>query len=195
MSTHFPTVPVEGALRAARGSSSDRVRPLALIVDDDAMITGTLAAILNGSGLAAITARNGLAGLETARVIPPEILIADSAMPGLGGLDLAVEITRFSPDCEVILFAGHGINFSLSERMRRTGREFLVMAKPVHPADLLQAVFRLLSRRGHRVIVPKISRAPGMYDFLSTARASHDMFPTTCNVTRRLRERSATHLA
>lgn len=195
MTTHFPTVPVEGALRAAQVSSSDRVRPLALIVDDDAMITGTLAAILYGSGLAAITARNGLAALETARVIPPEILIADSAMAGLNGLDLAVEVTRASPDCEVILFAGHVINFSLSERIRRTGREFLVMVKPVHPADLLEAVFRLLSRRGHRVIVPKISRAPGIYDFLSSARESHDTFPTTCNVTRRLRGRPANHTA
>jgi CheY-like chemotaxis protein len=46
-----------------------------------------------------MTALNGCDALEIAAVVPPEVLITDLLMPGLSGLDLAIEIRRTVPDC------------------------------------------------------------------------------------------------
>ena len=148
MSTHFSTVPVEFARQRGAGSSTEPLLPLVLVVDDEPLIVETLAAILNGSGLAALTAPDGLAALEIARLMPPEMLITDVAMPGMNGFDLAIEVTRIVPDCDIILFSGQASTSDLVEMHRRTGHEFLTLNKPVHPADLLAHVNECLGRRG-----------------------------------------------
>jgi DNA-binding response OmpR family regulator len=191
MAKHFSTVPVDGALRAARHTGSDRIRPLALIVDDDPLITATLAAILCGSGLSALTAHDGLAAFDTALVIPPEILISDLVIPGMDGFELALKITAAAPDCDVILFAGPAAGFNLGGAMRGLKREFTVLAKPVHPADLLDAVFTLLARRGSMAEMPRACRSPSPYDFLASRLAS-DSYSAAANVRRRLRPRFGT---
>ena len=195
MTTHFPTVPVDGALREALLEPTDCIRPLALVVDDDPIITSTLAAILHGSGLAALTAANGLAALDTALLIPPEILIADLAMPGMNGFDLALEVTRFTPDCGVILFEGHNCGFNPAAKVRNPRCDFMALLKPVHPTDLLDAVFKLLDRRGHPLRAPKPFRSPSLYDFLSSTRLSGDVYPASCNLSRRQRLRPSSVLA
>lgn len=148
MNTHFPTVPVETALFSASLQQSERLRPVALVVDDEPIITETLAAILDGSGLTALTALDGPAALEIAAVIPPEILITDLSMPGMNGLELAVEMTRSVPDCDVILFSGHISSTELLAKLEGLEHKFMVLLKPVHPVDLLEQVSECLVRRG-----------------------------------------------
>jgi DNA-binding response OmpR family regulator len=195
MTKHFPTVPVDGALRAAQYATSNAVRPLALVVDDDPMITATLSAILSGSGLAAMTASDGLVALDTALLIPPEILISDLAIPGINGFDLALEVTRAARDCDVILFAPHASAANLHANMRAAQRSFTVLIKPVHPADLLEAVFVLLSGRGLCITQPRPWHAQHAYDFLSSTRVITDTYPAPSNVTLRHRPRAGTPVA
>jgi DNA-binding response OmpR family regulator len=139
MNLHFPTVPVEIARRKA--CDGDRVPPLILVVDDEPLIAETLTAILKGVGLAAIAATDAEAALETARVMPPHLLITDAAMPGLNGFDLAVEVKRIAPDCEIILFSGQPSTHDLAEEYNALGYNFVTLIKPVHPTDLLVRVF------------------------------------------------------
>jgi len=160
MATFFPTVPVEEAPREAHPHGPERLRPVVLIVDDEPIITETLAAILNRNGLTAITAFDGLQALETALAIPPEILITDLAMPRMDGLELAVEVTRAIPDCEVILSSGHPSSFNLAERISALGCDFAILMKPVHPTDLIDEVFRLLRKRNRAVSPPNLSAIP-----------------------------------
>jgi DNA-binding NtrC family response regulator len=179
MSTYFPTVPVEAAPRQAYLHSPEKLRPVALIVDDEPVITETLAAILNSNGLTAITALDGLQALETALAIPPEILITDLSMPHMDGLELAIEITRAIPDCEVILSSGHGSSCDLAERMSVLQCDFTMLVKPVHPADLLDEVFKLLRKRGRAFNVAKPFHSPGLYDLLSSARRASEELTAT----------------
>ena len=151
MTTHFPTVPVETARQNASASEAERFLPLVLVVDDEPLIAETLAAILNGNGLAAMTAPDGLAALEIARLIPPEVLIADVAMPGLNGFDLAIEVNRTIPDCEIVLFSGQATTGGLVAEHQSQGYEFVTLMKPVHPTDLLAHVFERLRLRGFPV--------------------------------------------
>jgi len=153
MLTHFPTVPVESVPFPATLHLQDELRPVALIVDDEPIITETLAAILNVEGFAVLTAFDGFSALETAFLIPPQILITDLALPGMDGLELGCEVTRAVPDCEVILFSGHASIAELAHRMRSRGCDFATLIKPVHPAEMIGRVRERLARR-HFTRVP-----------------------------------------
>ena len=186
MITNFPTVPVAAA-RHASIQSSNWVRPLVLVVDDEPLIAETLAIILNGHGLAALTAPDANEELELAALMPPELLIADLAMPGMNGLDMAMEITRMAPDCKVILFSGHASSGDMYSRMLGLGCNFGWLAKPVHPADLLQSVFACLDKRVSPFGLPRHSSSPSLFDFLSSAERRDTVYPSSLNLSLRTR--------
>ncbi len=188
MNTYFPTVPVE-TVRRNSNPSPDRTRPLVLVVDDEPLIGETLAIILNGNGLATMTAHNAIEGLELAALIPPELLIADLAMPGMNGLDMAIEISRATPDCKVILFSGHASISDMYTKMLKLGHDFLWLVKPVHPADLLEHTFECLGKRATPLGLPRPARNPSLYDFLSTAARRDEVYPSSWNLKLRTRAR------
>jgi DNA-binding response OmpR family regulator len=131
-----------------------------LVVDDEPLIAETLSAILRGVGMAAITAPDAQAALEIARVIPPQMLITDVAMPRVNGFDLAVEVLRIAPDCEIILFSGQPSTYDLMTEYNARGYHFLTLIKPVHPTDLLARVFDRLGQHD----APISRKAPGALD-------------------------------
>lgn len=113
-----------------------------LVVDDERTIADTLALILNRSGFSARAAYSGDAAVLLALEWRPTALISDVVMPGMNGIDAAAQILRFLPECEVILFSGHG-TVGISQL---TGLgSFEVLPKPVHPARLIE---RLNALRG-----------------------------------------------
>jgi len=152
MSLHYATVPIEVALQNATVSETEKVPPVILVVDDEPLIAETLAAILKGVGMAAITAPDAQAALEIARVIPPQMLITDVAMPSVNGLELAVDVKTIAPDCEIILFYGQPSTYDLMTEYNARGYEFETLIKPVHPSDLLMHVFDRLG--AHDVTIP-----------------------------------------
>ena len=159
MSTHFPTVPVELAQKYA-SLKADPPLPLVLVADDEPLIAETLSAILRSSGLASLTACDGLAALELTQVIPPDLLISDVSMPRMNGFDLAVEVNRTIPDCEIILISGHSSAKDLVEMHHPAGSDFLLLMKPIHPADLLEHVNDCLHRRGWQSPAHIASKSP-----------------------------------
>jgi DNA-binding response OmpR family regulator len=187
MTTHFSSVPVDWAHRAAHSAVQNRIRPLALVIEDDPVLGTTIAAILNGNGIAALIAGDSFSALETALVIPPQIVIADFGLPGINGLDLVCEITGAVPDCDAILFAGQ-FSSGLAARMGAPGSRLNVLHKPVHPADLLNSVFDILGRRGHPLALPKLlRRRPSLYDLASSNHREEDSLFGTCIVSHRRR--------
>ncbi len=166
MASYFTTVPIETAPRPARLLSREKLKPVALVVDEESIIAETSAAILDTNGLTVTTAPDGLLALETALAVPPEILITGFTLPELDGLELAIRVTRAVPDCEVIITSSHASSFELVERMTTLGCDFSVLVKPVHPADLLDEVFRLLRKRGRTINAAEPFRSLDLYDFL-----------------------------
>jgi CheY-like chemotaxis protein len=187
--THFPTVPVEAARQMAHLEGPECLRPVVLVVDDEPIITETLATILNGSGLAAITAPNARVALEIVSVIPPQLLITDYAMPGMNGIELACRVAKSVHDCEVIVFSGHASPLEISTELREAGHRFITLAKPVHPADLLEKAFEALGRRGALISLPRPRPKPSLYDFLSSRRTAYnpDAVPFQVKMRQRLR--------
>jgi DNA-binding response OmpR family regulator len=97
--------------------------------------------------------------LEVIRVIPPELLLSDVVSPGMSGIDLAIAMKEVVSDCKVLLFSGQAANIDLLAAARDAGHNFTVLAKPLHPADLL-ANIRQLDAGFRREPLPEIEDRP-----------------------------------
>ena len=67
----------------------------------------------------------------------PDLLISDVVMPGMTGVDLAIRFREAQPNCKILLISGQGATANFLEEARVKGYDFELLAKPVHPADLL----------------------------------------------------------
>lgn len=114
--------------------------PRVLVVDDERIIADTLTTILAKSGYGARAAYSGEMALEMARNFHPDLLITDVVMPGITGIEAAIKMREFLPTCKVLLFSGQATTERLIEAARAQIHEFELLAKPVHPAELLARV-------------------------------------------------------
>ena len=117
--------------------STNSVKPKVLVADDERVIADTLAIILNQSGFEATAVYSGEKAVETARTLAPDMLISDVIMTDLNGIDAAIRIRTMLPTCKILLFSGQASTADLLDRARAQGHEFEILAKPVHPQDLL----------------------------------------------------------
>jgi|ERR1700733_9410121 DNA-binding response OmpR family regulator len=148
--SNFPTVPIHEVPATIGPNGSPSHRPMVMVVDDESSIADTLAEILSRSGYAAVTAYDGDSALETALLMPPEMLITDVVLPGMSGIDLAITIKRIFPDCKIILFSGQASTADLLAAANRNGHQFLLLNKPIHPADLLARIATTLKSPKHQ---------------------------------------------
>jgi DNA-binding response OmpR family regulator len=112
-------------------------KPKVLVADDERVIADTLAIILNQSGFEATAVYTGEKAVEMARTLQPDMLISDVIMTDLNGIDAAIKIRELLPTCKILLFSGQAATADLLDRARVQGHEFEILAKPVHPQDLL----------------------------------------------------------
>ncbi len=108
-----------------------------LIVDDEHMIANTLAQILNVSGFEAQAVFSGENALPTALEFQPHVLLTDVIMRGMSGIDVAMQVSQALPGCRVILFSGQASTADLLEKAKAQGYRFEIIAKPIHPKELL----------------------------------------------------------
>jgi len=112
-------------------------KPKVLVVDDEQVIADTLAKILDLNGYDASAVYTGTAAVESARALQPDLVISDVIMPDMNGIEAAIRIRGFLPSCKILLFSGQAATADLLENARAQGHEFEILAKPVHPSDLL----------------------------------------------------------
>jgi CheY-like chemotaxis protein len=119
------------------------------VVDDEQVIAQSLAVILRQSGFSAEAFMNPLEALAEAASMAPDLLISDVMMPEMSGVELAIKLRAFHPDCKVLLFSGQAATADLLRAAREQGHDFELLLKPVHPTDLLAAI--------KRVVLPQIA--------------------------------------
>ena len=112
-------------------------KPKVLVVDDERVIADTLAIILNKAGFDASAVYTGTGAVERARSDRPDLIISDVIMPDMNGIEAAINIRAFLPGCKILLFSGQAATADLLESARAKGHDFEILAKPVHPGDLL----------------------------------------------------------
>ncbi len=111
-----------------------------LVVDDERLIADTTADILRGAGFDARAVYDGWTAIETALSFRPDCHLTDVMMPSMNGVELAIAITRMSPDAKILLFSGQAGIADILLQGRSQVHELPLLPKPIHPLKLIDAV-------------------------------------------------------
>jgi len=115
-----------------------------LVVDDEAHIANTLAAMLRDRGYEAAAAYDAVGGLAHCEACPPDLIISDVVMPGMNGVELAMVVKQLFPSCKVLLVSELATSADFLKHARRNGYDFELLAKPLHLSQLLARVEALM---------------------------------------------------
>ncbi|MGD0649124.1 MAG: response regulator [Acidobacteriaceae bacterium] len=118
----------------ARATASTRI----LVVDDEPLIADTIVQILNRNGFIAEAAYGGREAIAAARLTSPELILSDVLMPHVDGVEAAITIQKFLPDARIVLFSGQAATVEILARARQRGYQFELLAKPLHPTQLIK---------------------------------------------------------
>jgi len=135
------TLPASAALR---GSPSPFARrPRVLVVEDSETTSMVIAATLEGAGYEVRRATTGLAGVEAARSLVPDLVVLDVELPDTDGFEVCRRLREFSGAVVVMLTARTGENDTLTGL--ESGADDYVL-KPCSPRELSMRVAAHLRR-------------------------------------------------
>ena len=137
-----------------------------LFAEDDGQVQKFVSALLTKSGYHLILASNGLDALQKARAYEGVIhlLLSDVEMPGMTGIELAIQLAQERPDTRILLISGlpsgmlvlnNGWQFLpkpfMPDMLRDRIRDFLSEQPSIkeHLASILEEVNKKPSLQGH----------------------------------------------
>src|SRR5579875_2502637 len=125
------------------------------IAEDQAMVLGALAALLETEPDIAVCARatNGRAALAALAAHKPQVLVTDIEMPEMTGLTLAAEVRDRHPEIRVIILTTFARPGYLRRALDAGAKGYLLKDRP--SAELADAVRRV--HRGLRVVDPDLA--------------------------------------
>jgi len=112
------------------------------VLDDQPAVADSIVAILRLRGYEAHARYTSADLLDLASEVAPDLLIADVVLDpnSINGVDLAIYVQRFYPQCRVILISGNPNSLDLHQRAAFGGHDFLLLPKPLPPERLLREV-------------------------------------------------------
>lgn len=119
-----------------------------LIVEDEKLVADSLAQILSAKGYDARVAYSAEAALQLVTQWSPDLAILDVMLPKMNGVELAVTLKERFARCHILLFSGQPTVEALMKKAKKEGHEFEILAKPVHPTVMLEAIAQRLSANG-----------------------------------------------
>ena len=124
-------------------SQPPQAPPRVLVVDDEEGIRLLVTRALRTAGYEAVTAADGVEGLNIASHQGPfDLFLLDVRMPHMTGNELAQQLRRVDPDCKVLYFTGYADQLFDAKPVLWEREAFL--EKPAPPTALLEAVSLLL---------------------------------------------------
>lgn len=123
--------------------SNPRLR--VLIVDDEKAVADTLALVFSAKGYDTLVAYSAEQAADIVSQWKPRLIILDVVLPGMNGIEFAIQIKTSCPECRVLLFSGDQNSATLVQGALAKGHEFTILAKPVHPSFFLEEASRLAS--------------------------------------------------
>jgi two-component system, NarL family, response regulator DesR len=129
----------------------------ALIAEDQAMVRGALASLLQLEADIEVVAQaaRGDEVLAAALAARPDVALLDIEMPGQSGLEAAQELRRVLPECRVIILTTFGRPGYLRRAMEDGAAGFLLKDAPA--SELATAIRRAVA--GERVVDPGLAAA------------------------------------
>lgn len=117
-----------------------------LIVDDEPAAIDYATAVLEENGYIAISAEDGIEGMEKVRDERPDLVLLDIMMPGKGGIAMYRDLRRDeeTKDIPVIIITGVARGQRFEESMMKKAPGIPLpdgyIEKPMKPEGLLEAV-------------------------------------------------------
>lgn len=106
-----------------------------LIVDDEEELAKTIAERLEIRGIYCQTASDGDKALDLIKSQPPDVVVLDLLMPGIGGLEILKQIKSLGNNIPIILLTGYGSNELRIEGMNLGAIDYVL--KPCNLDDLI----------------------------------------------------------
>lgn len=117
-----------------------------LIVDDDELVSDSIAAFLEDEGFNVATAGSAEEALAILKSSDFHVCITDFTLPGMDGESLIIIAHEESPRTSFIMHSG--FNFSPTEQLLNTGFTLdNVMSKPIIKLNLLSRKIRQLAEQ------------------------------------------------
>jgi CheY-like chemotaxis protein len=112
-----------------------------LVVDDDIITQNLLRSTISQAGYSVVVASNGEEGIQKASEHPPDLIILDIMMPGMGGDDVA-GFLQMNPETQKIPIIF--LSSLISENQKRPDRKdaIVYLSKPYNRDELLNEVKR-----------------------------------------------------
>jgi two-component system, NarL family, response regulator DesR len=126
-----------------------------IIAEDQGMVLGALAALLEIEGDISVVgrARNGAEALREVLALKPDVFITDIEMPEMTGLDVAAELKRRRTGTRVIILTTFARTGYLRRALDAGASGYLL--KDMRAEELAEAVRRV--QQGLRVIDPELA--------------------------------------
>ena len=116
-----------------------------LVVEDEPIVADTLRQILSARGYETNVAYSAEQALDNLDDWDPELAILDVMLPKMNGIELAMSLKVRLPVCHTLLISGQPSVESLLQAAREQGHDFEILAKPVHPLEILRRIGRMFS--------------------------------------------------
>ena len=116
-----------------------------LVIDDDPGVRETFSLALDESRYEVISAANGQAGLELARMYDPDLILLDLNMPGMNGVETLRHLNSTCPDVPVYIVTGfYGEFFEPLQAAEEEGVSFDLARKPLELDEIRTLVDSVL---------------------------------------------------
>ncbi len=148
--TAQPTLSAEHEFMDAEDGS----RPRLLLVDDDLENNQLLAEVL-GSGYEIFCANDGMAALEIAAAVKPDVVVLDVMMPGLDGYEVCRRLRESHPNWDLpVLFVTGSIDHAAETRALEVGAADYI-TKPIFPAVVRARIRNQIALKRTRAKIAK----------------------------------------
>ncbi|MBN2492808.1 MAG: sigma-54-dependent Fis family transcriptional regulator [Planctomycetes bacterium] len=127
-----------------------------LVVDDDPLITRSLAALLRREGYEVATAPDGLEALARLERFAPDVVLADVHMPRRDGLALLDDIRAHDPELPVIMITGFGTIDNAVQAIQRGAHHYVT--KPLQDDEIRIILARTLEQKRLRAERQQLKR-------------------------------------
>lgn len=128
---------------------------LLLVDDHDLVRTGIRRILDDVEGFNVIgEAQSGELAIKLCRRNPPDIVLMDMSMPGIGGLEATKQILRISEDIKVVALSVHKEN-PFPAKVMQMGA-FGYLTKDADPQEMIRALQKV--SRGQKYIAPEIAQ-------------------------------------
>ena len=154
----IPALKVGGCWRFRRQSLDDwltgeeqkRMRKHVLIVEDEKHVRDPVRTLLENAGHEVTAAGTGEEALAELATIAPDLAILDLHLPGVSGVDVLRELRQRCSTARVIILTGYPDSELLQPALAVA--PVMMLAKPVHPRKLLEAVSTVLGKEAGKQI-------------------------------------------